>query len=40
MIQALAKHVMSVHGSGPPVQAVEGELDIATMRSYISYCKV
>lgn len=36
---ALAKHVMQIHATGAPVDQAEGELDMKTMRGYISYCK-
>lgn len=30
---------MSVHARGIPSDSVEGEMDIATMRGFLTYCK-
>ncbi|KAI3637117.1 hypothetical protein MIR68_004823 [Amoeboaphelidium protococcarum] len=37
--QALAKYVMSVHEHRAPTDAVEGEMDLKTMKRYIAYCR-
>ena len=38
--QALARYVMTVHERGAPPESAEGEIDLKTMRGYISYCKM
>lgn len=40
--RSIAKHVMGVHinASGVNAGAQEGEIDIATMKKYVSYCRL
>lgn len=40
--RSIAKHVMSVHinASGVNAGAQEGDIDIATMKKYVSYCRL
>ena len=35
----IARHVVGVHMNTKQSESVEGDFDIAKMRSYISYCK-
>lgn len=37
--ETLAKHVMNVHATGTTAERAEGDMDLQTMRGYISYCK-
>ncbi len=37
--ETLAKHVMNVHANGANTERPEGDMDLKTMRGYISYCK-
>lgn len=40
--RSIAKHVMSVHinASGVNAGAQEGDIDIATMKKFVSYCRL
>lgn len=40
--RSIAKHVMGVHinASGVKAGAQEGDIDIATMKKYVSYCRL
>ncbi len=38
-VQTIAKHVMNIHMNRATDPAAVGEIDIETMKRYISYCK-